>query len=139
MRPDDSLASATKGADGQPVNVAGRAVGRRWPVGTGSIVLLDDLGQPAAAIEAAIGSSQLLRFTRNDPRLDVAVHGSPTAGRLLVFVANPTAEPIDAEICVSQGVSEATELWEERRAAVSNGSITDRLDPYTIKIYACSR
>ena len=139
MLPDDTLAAATRRVSGQPIEVGGRPIGMRWQVGSGAIVLVDDLSQPAAAIEAAVGRTQPLRFSRNDPRLDVTVHGGRSADQLLVFVANPTAEAIDAEVCVGEGVGDATELWEDRPAQVSGGSISDRLGAYTIKIYACSR
>jgi len=140
MQPNDTLASATRGAKSSPLELGGRSVGTRWAVGSGAIVLIDDMAQPAAEIDAALSDVALLRFTRNDPRLDVTIHrAAADAQHLIVFVANPTDQPIDAEVRVSEHVAAAQELWADRTTEVRDGSILDRLEPYTIKIYACSR
>jgi beta-galactosidase len=91
---------------------------------------------PAEAI-AALGDLDVVRFTRNDPRLDVAIHAPDHGGdRRVVFVANPTAETILAEVSVEPGVTWERELWHDRPAG-GRKTLTEELPPYTISIYDC--
>jgi Glycosyl hydrolases family 35 len=117
MRPDETLKAAIEA-------VAGRFV-------------VTDLTDPAKAFDAALGRLELVRFARNDPRLDVAIHAPAGEGeRRIVYVANPTAETIRVEVSVTPAVSFVREIWEDR--AVGGGeTLREELPPYTIKIYDC--
>jgi beta-galactosidase len=133
MRLDETLLHAVQATAGEPVG----GVGTAHAVGQGQIVHLTDLSDATAALDAALGGRGLLRFTRNDPRLDVAVH-APLAddGRRIVYVANPSAEPIQAEVSLTPGVTFVRELWEDRPVA-SGETLREELAPYTITIYEC--
>lgn len=117
---------------------------------------LDDRMRPCEILRDAVGAGRilqlerfspavleglgLLRFERNDPRLDVAVHapaGGDT-GRCVVYVANPTAEAISAEVSLSPGVTFVRELWDGRDVGM-RGTLEEELPPYTIRIYECRR
>lgn len=108
-----------------------RAVG----AGEGRIVHLTDL----SALQSAFDGLDLVSFTRNDPRLDVTVHAPRRDdGRRLVYVANPTAEAIAAEISPTPAVTFLRELWEDRPID-ADGTLREELAPYTIGIYECRR
>jgi beta-galactosidase len=116
MRPDDTLRRAVE-------------------AGEGRIVHLTDL----SALESAFDGLDLVRFTRNDPRLDVTVHAPRRDdGRRLVYVANPTDEAIAAEISLTPAVAFLRELWEDRPID-GDGTLRGELAPYTIGIYECRR
>lgn len=136
MRPDRTLADALAAAGPEAGSVEGSTAYR---VGDGRIVVLRDLGQPAAALEAALGGAGLLRFRRTDPRIDVTIH-RPIDGsdRLVVFVANPTAEAIDAEVRLDRPIASAREVWEDRPVATPDGAIHEPMPAYTIKILECA-
>jgi beta-galactosidase len=117
MQPDETLKQAIE-------NGVGRFV-------------VTDLADPAGVLEAAFDSLGLVRFTRNDTRLDVAVH-APADGsdRRVVYIANPTPETIDAEVRLTPPVTFVQELWDERRLDQSD-VLRDELPPYTVTIYEC--
>jgi beta-galactosidase len=107
--------------------------------GEGAIVHLTDSAPSAEALAAALEGRGLLRFARNDHRVDVAIH-APVAGRgdhLVVYVANPTAEPIDAEVALQVPIKSAREVWQDRPARIEAGSLRELLGPYTVNIYEC--
>jgi beta-galactosidase len=135
MHPDDTLATEMAAAEGEPLDVEGQAVGVAHRLGRGRVVHLTEVS--AAALEAALDSLDLVRFTRNDPRLDVAIHAGDDGGRRVAFVANPTADPIDARVGLGDSVASAREVWDDRVVKVEGGSIVDSLEPYDIKIYEC--
>jgi beta-galactosidase len=116
MRPDDTLRRAVE-------------------AGQGRFVQLADLSDAPAAFDAALGGLGLVRFTRNDPRLDVAIHApEDDDGRRIVYVANPSAETIDAEVSLTPGVTFVRELWEDRAVGATT-TLREELAPYTITIY----
>lgn len=135
MQPYEALRKALDGAASEPAG----SVGSVYFVGTGRVVHIVDFSDPAAALDAALGTLGLVRFGRNDPRLDVSVH-APWAGgeRRLVYVANPTSEAIDAEISLTPAVTFLRELWEDREVGHAN-ILREQLPPYTITIYDCRR
>jgi beta-galactosidase len=106
-------------------------------VGRGRIVHVQALSNPSQVIGEAIGGVGLLRFDRNDPRLDVSIHATPDdrPERLVVYVANPTAESISAEVTLSPAVTFVRELWDGRD--IGMGTLREELPPYTIRIYEC--
>lgn len=135
MRPDDTLASALQGAEQQPLT----AGGTEYRVGQGRIVHLTDSTNAAQALAVALQGLDLVRFTRNDARLDVAIHrAADGSGRLVVFVANPTAESIDAQVGLSVDLTSVQEIWEDRAVQANGRTLSDVLPPYTIRIYECA-
>ncbi|GII22599.1 alpha-amylase family protein [Planosporangium mesophilum] len=138
MRPDETLRTAVRDAPGEPVTVDGATVGTTYRVGEGRIVHLTEFGAPTRALEAALAGLDLIRFTRNDPRLDVAIHAPAEGGkRLVVFVANPTADPIDAEVDLHVPIGSAREIWDSRPAQTQGSALREPLLPYAINIYEC--
>jgi beta-galactosidase len=135
MRPDRTLADALAAAASSAA--AGMTT---YAVGAGRIVVVEHLSDPKAAIEAALGSSGLLRFQRSDPRIDVTIH-RPVDGtdRLVVFVANPTDSAIDAEVRLETPFAVAREVWDDRVVATVDGAIREAMPPYTIKIFECTQ
>jgi beta-galactosidase len=133
MRPDETLRAAVEASAGKPVG----SVGTAHAVGNGRVVHLTDFSDPRAALDAALGELGLIRFTRNDPRLDVSIH-TPRAddGRRIVYVANPSAEAIHAEVSLTPGVTFVRELWDDRTVGAS-WTLREELAPYTITIYEC--
>jgi beta-galactosidase len=135
MHPDSTLEQALRRADSQPLVVDGRTVGRTYGVGSGRIVHLTDLANAGQALDAALTGMGVVRFTRNDARLDVAIHQTGDASRTIVFVANPTPDRIEGTVGLENGIASAREVWEEREVDVRNGVINDVLEPYQIRIY----
>lgn len=136
LRPDETLTSAMQGAQQEPLSAG---AGTAYLLGQGRIVHLTDIINADQALAAAFQGLDLVHFTRNDPRLDVAIHrAADEAGRLLAFVANPTAEAIKAEVGLNGGLKSVQEVWEDRSVEVSGGTLSDALPPYTIKIYECA-
>ena len=76
---------------------------------------------------------------KNDARIDVAIHrNSDKADQLLVYVANPTNEPIEATVGIGQAVKSVTEIWSGEALGDSGETWSDSFAPYTIKTYAVS-
>lgn len=135
MRPDATIAEALEGAEARPVSG-----GTAHAVGAGRIVVVGDLSDAANSLGSALEAVGLARFRRNDPRIDVAIH-RPAAGgdRVVVFVANPTAEPIEAEVGLDAEIRTAREIWEDREATLRDGAIREPMAPYSIKIFECTQ
>jgi beta-galactosidase len=139
MRPNETLKCALADAKQQPVLAGDQLVGTAYWIGKGHIIVLSDIRKPALALDAALGGSGLTRFSRNDARLDVALHQAPgEASRLIVFVANPTADPIQATVDLHSQLRSVRELWDDRDVCVSGSTVTDALPAYSIKIYECA-
>lgn len=131
MQPDDTLRRAIAGAAPESVGDVGSVVS----LGRGRIVHLADVSDPRKALEGALGDMGLLRFLVNDNRLDVAVHAPVDGGRRrVVYVANPTAEAIDAEVSLSPPVTFVRELWYGKDIAATT-TLREQLPPYSVAIY----
>lgn len=140
MAPDATLATALAGAERTALIVGHRTIGEAYRLGEGAIARLDHPTDVGAAIEALAGGADLLRFRRNDPRLDVAVHrDTKDSRRTVVYVANPTAETIDAEIELSVPLGTVREIWEGRPVEVSGNRLRERLPAYTIRVFESRR
>jgi beta-galactosidase len=86
---------------------------------------------------AELAKLDVLRFTRTDPRIDVAVHAEDSGGaRRVVFVANPTAETLRAEVSIDPPVQWRRELWHDRPVS-GDSTLVEELPPYTVAIYDC--
>ncbi len=138
MQPDSTLAAAC--ADpGTPVAASGATVGTAHAVGSGRIVVVPDLENAGATIEAALANTGAVRFTRNDPRLDVTIHRVPgDDSRVVVFVANPVAEPIDAEVGIGAVLGTVTELWTGEPVMPQGSVLAIAMPAYSIKIFECA-
>jgi beta-galactosidase len=133
MQPDETLRRAVQATAGDPL----KGIASVHAVGAGRIVHVTDFSQPREALDAALSWLGLIRFTRNDPRLDVTVHAPDRDdGRRIVFVANPSAETIQAEISLEPAVTFVRELWEDR-AVDASPTLREELPPYTVRIYEC--
>ena len=139
MDEDLTLQSALVPDTSKPLMIGDLEIGKVYSVGKGKIILVTDWANPAQALEAALNGIGLIHFSRNDPRLDVTIHhpaGKP--GHLIVFLANPTAEAINAKLSLDAGMKGAKEIWGNRDVAVKGGVLSDALPPYTINIYECT-
>ncbi len=133
MRPHEMLRQAIEAAASKPLG----EIGTIYRIGHGRIVHLEDFSRPAEALEAALDGLELIRFERNDSRLDVSVHAPVSGGeRRVVYVANPTAESIDAEVSLTPPVTFIGEAWTGRTLDVGE-KLREELPPYTVKIYEC--
>jgi beta-galactosidase len=138
MEPEPTLRAALLEASSSPVVVGGIEVGRSYRVGSGRIVVITDWSNPAGALCNALDGSGLIQFTRNDQRLDVAIHRPVSAkDKAVVFVANPTSEAIEAKVSLNTGMRTAHEIWSNRNIELRYGVLTDKLPAYSIHIYEC--
>jgi beta-galactosidase len=138
MQPATAIADAIAAAAGVAVVAKGVNVGTSYSVGRGRIVVVETLEDASAALEAALAGLPITRFGSTDDRIDVAIHSLPgDSGRAIVFVCNPTAEPIDTKVSLAAPVASATELWTGEAATLSGGAITAAMPAYTINIYDC--
>ena len=137
MRPCETLASALLGAESVPLTHDDAVLGSIHRVGWGRVVHLTELGEPARVLEAALEGTGALRLPRSDGRLDVAVHRPARGGRLVVYVANPTADTIEAEVEQHVPLATVEEIWEGRPVETDGRTISETLPPYTIRIYEC--
>jgi len=140
MKAEETLFQSLQAADRSSISVDGVAVGNLYRLGKGSVAHLSTLDQPAPTriLEAVLGDLELVRAEKNDERLDVAVHKPlDESGRTIVFVANPTAEPIKAEIGLGIELKSVDDIWEEEPVKIDGRLFADELPAYTIKVYAC--
>ena len=140
MNAEETLLQSLQAADRSSISVDGVDIGDLYRLGKGSVAHLSTLDQPAPTriIEAVLGDLELVRAEKNDERLDVAVHKPlDESGRTIVFVANPTAEPIKAEIGLGAGLKYVDDIWEEKAVKINGRLFADELPAYTIKVYAC--
>jgi beta-galactosidase len=139
LQPDTTLVDAL-GSAGEPVLVDAAEVGRFFAVGDGAIVHLDSFTDPRV-LDAALADSGVLRPIIDDTRADVAVHrGVDDPRRHLVYVANPTPEPITTRVVPvpDAEVGDVREVWHDKKHDASGGGWQVRLGAHDIAIYACT-
>lgn len=131
----------------RPCSVLADAIGGPQPadgvvtvdVGAGSVTVVSDLQSVPQAVADVVRDAGVHEVTTNDPRLDVTIHSDPQdPSTVLVFVANPSAEPIDAEVSMGVGIKEVQEVWDGRDVTTSGGSIAEPMAPYSIHVYRCT-
>jgi len=138
MRPDETLRAALDSAARSPLTVNDTEIGGVHHLGRGRVVHLENLDDPAAALDTALAHVDARRVRSDDPRLDTTVHHAVDgSGRMVVFVANPSAKKISAQIDVGVECKSVTEIWDDRPMHVKGGAWHDDLAPYTIGIYEC--
>lgn len=135
MQPCTVLADAINGA-AQAMEEPGFAVVR---VGDGAIVLVTGLDAVPAALAHVASTAGVSEVEVNDRRLDVTVHSDPAdPTSKLVFVANPTAEPINATVAVGAPLVGVRELWDARDVSADGTTIAEAMAPYSIHVYRCT-
>jgi beta-galactosidase len=140
MQPDDALVRELVGAERAPLRVGERTIGDTYRLGAGAIARLDEPADLGSAIEAVTGGAELVRFRRNDTRLDVAVHRDrKDPNRAVVYLANPTTETIDADVELNVPLGAVREIWDGRPVEIDGNRLRDRLPPYTIRIFESRR
>ena len=140
MRPCDTLGAALAASSGTPLAAADGSAGTAYPVGRGRIVHITRAEDAARAVAVLSEELDLVRFSKSDPRLDVTIHlNADDPDRFVFFVANPTAEAIDAEVVPSISLGSVTEIWEGRPVPVVDGVLREPMDPYSIRIYESQR
>jgi beta-galactosidase len=106
--------------------------------GSGRIILVPELDAVPATVAEVCSRTGLVTMTVNDPALDVTVHhtvGDPRTK--VVFVANPTAAPIAAQVEVGAELDAVREIWDGRDVAIDGTAIAENLPPYSIHVYRC--
>lgn len=108
-------------------------------VGTGAIIVVTAEDRMVTALERAATITGALLVERNDVRLEVTVHSArDSASEKVVFVANPTADPIDASVSIGADIDAVTEIWDGRDVSVDGRTISAHMAPYSIHIYRCT-
>lgn len=139
MQKNDTLFSGLKQASREALSLETGAEGSVYRLGKGTVIHLPELSCPGSMLAAVLQNAGLIRFAKNDPRLDLSSYRSPEQpGKMIVFVANPTANSINAEVGLDVPIHSIRELWSDRSLAAINGSWSDTLPPYTINMYECT-
>jgi len=113
--------------------------GRRFRVGTGKIVVVEDIDGVSTNLQAVLGGTPVARVRKSDARLDVVVHrDGATPDRRVVFVCNPTAEAIRARVAIGVDIATADDMWGEGTFTVKDGELVLDLPAYTIEICDCT-
>jgi beta-galactosidase len=138
MKPASLLGDVVRAANPTPVVAGGAEVGAAHPVGEGQIVLITAFEHAASTLSAVLAPLGVTSFNRNDERLDVAIHAAPgDESQAIVFVANPTADPIDAVVRLGSSIRSAREIWKDEDASPVDGAISTRMPAYSISIFSC--
>lgn len=125
----DTLAQATATDEGA----------RAAQVGAGSIVVVSDADAVPAVVARLAAEAGVHEVGTNDPALEVTVHSDPKdPSTRLVWVANPTAEAITAEVTIGVGLATVREIWDGRDVTTDGKTIAEPMPPYTIRVYRCT-
>ncbi|NPV87325.1 MAG: beta-galactosidase [Anaerolineae bacterium] len=110
-----------------------------YQIGKGCVMVLQSLDLLPKALPAALDRLELSRVVKSDPRLDVTIHKSPKKpDKMVVFVCNPTASPIEAEIDLKIKVKTIREIWEDRLVRHTTGTFSESLPAHKIMVYECT-
>ena len=108
-------------------------------IGAGRLVLVPEMAAVPGVIAEVATQAGLTEVAVNHPALDVAVHSDPTDPTTkVVFVANPTAAPIDAVVSLAVPLSAVRELWDDREVSTDGNVIAESMAPYSIHVYRCA-
>jgi beta-galactosidase len=106
--------------------------------GAGHVVLVSELDDVPQAVSAACSLPGLSRVVVNDTALDVALHRDvDDATSFVIFVANPTAQPIAAEVTIGHRIGAVHELWDQRDLSTDGKTIADIVPAFSIHVYRC--
>lgn len=135
---DNTIQEALRSAAQSSLEENGVTLGKVYTVGKGSMIYLPEMKDPERSLNAALHNLGLTRIVKSDPRLDVVAHESNEKDRWIVFVANPTQDPITAKLGLNVAIRAMTNVWDGQAISVENGSWTDTVPAYTIKVYECT-
>lgn len=114
-------------------------VAAQYQVGKGKITVMQNLAHLSATLPALLSDLSLVSVGKNDPRIDITVHKNPDKpDKLVLFVCNPTAEPIRAKVDLNVEVQSVREIWQDRLLKSAASTFSDELPAYTINIYECT-
>ena len=121
----------------QTGGVLAGAMTKDGKVGSGRILLVERLEDVPGALKAGLPGT-VSRIAKSDARLDVVVHRDPAApARRVVFICNPTADPIQAKVAIGGTLASASNVWGNRAIKVQDGGLAVELPAYTIEICDC--
>ena len=133
---DTTLLDAANAAKSSAVSVVNRKAATRHAIGKGALVVVHDIADVEAVLSVALAGAGIVPVRKNHPKLDVTIHRDPAVnGKAVVFVANPTDQPIAADIGIGAPVSKVSEVWEGKPVVVTETGWKDDFAPYTIKTY----
>lgn len=113
--------------------------GRRFSVGSGQIVVVEDIDSVSAILGGVLNGTAASRVQTSDARLDVVVHRDEVRPeRRVVFVCNPTAEAIHTRVAIGVDIESAQNMWRDGSFTVENGELVLDLPAYTIEICDCT-
>lgn len=119
------------------IDLAQRA-GDAYRIGDGAIVHLTDLSNPREVLENALAEFNIPRMVTNDTRLEVTVHSADDEpDHEILFVANPSEEPIDARVELPRQPSRVVHIWSGELVDVTAGGLQKTMPPLTIDGYDC--
>ena len=132
------MLSAIQAASREPLKIMNARQATVYRTGRGRIVHSATLPE-VEVLAAAMQDLDVIRFTKNDLRLDVTVHRplDHSDKRVIVFVANPSADSIDAQVGLSMDLQSVKEIWEERPISLNQRMWSDSASVYdqNIRVY----
>jgi beta-galactosidase len=139
MQKDLTLMSALKPEGKQAVMAGDKVIGQEYKIGKGKVVHLNNLNNTEEDLKAAMYDLDLVRVIKNDPRFDVTLHRSAEKpDQLILFVCNPTPEPIQARLELNTSIKSLKDVWDGRTIKAEGKSFSDMLPAYKIMIYECT-
>lgn len=112
--------------------------------GQGKWLVVKDGDDAASVLDQACTAAEVDAVRKSDARLDMVVHADlADEERRVVFVANPTAEAIEARVELPFEADKATELWSGQPGTVQPGTVQGSqllasMPAYSINVYDCS-
>ena len=132
MRPCTLLADVVAGAE---PDASGARIASQ---GVGGLILVSDLTNVPAVVAAACEQAGLTKVIVNHPALDVAIHtDEANPSTKVIFVANPTADAIAAEVSTGGHLAGVREIWDGREVPTDGKTIVETLPPQSIHVYQC--
>jgi beta-galactosidase len=120
------------------ITLDGKTAGFKYEAGKGTIIHLlgfekKNIGK---ILDIILKNADVLKLEKNNPRIDLALHRDERdPDHVLIFVANPSSETIEAEVKSDMAMDFVEEIWENRRLEIKNKKLVDKLPPYTIMMY----
>ena len=107
--------------------------------GKGKWFVVKDGEDASSVLDKACAAAEVSAVRKSDTRLDVVGHADQgDQKRRVVFVANPTAEAIEARVELPFEVEKATELWSGQPGTVQGCQLSASMPAYSINVYDCS-
>ncbi len=138
MFADTTLLDAINPQLQKPLMSGSETLGTIYPIEKGQIIHLPQLLDAEKVLGVILSDLKAAKVEKNNVHLDLTVHTlSEKKNDRLVFVCNPTADPIEAKVGVNMPFKKVTEIWSGKEVKVQGSIWTDTLPAYTIKIYEC--